>query len=140
MDWVTHELNKIHKASCIERALELNTERDKPPLLRAGGGARRSIQQRKEALKKHDVNPTALCHWTGWWSENSAGLLDHDIDDIIGGAQAPVTIKTYVSCCKHWAHFRELLNKPSLFPENEGLFDAEKDVLRFAALHFGPHG
>ena len=140
MDWVTHELHKIHAANLIERTQERRDNEGKTPMLRAGGGPRRSILQRNEALKRHDVQPTALCNWTGWWSQNSAALLDHDIDILVGGAKAPGTLKTYVSCFKHWSHFRELLNKTSLISENENFFDAEKDVLRFAALQFGPLG
>ena len=140
MDWVVHELNKIHEANNADRAREKLEMLQNPPILRAGGGPRKSILQRKEALKQHDVLPTALCNWTGWWSQNSAALLDHDIDVLVGGAKAPGTLKTYVSCFKHWAHFRDLLNKPSLLLENENIFEAEKDVLRFAALHFGPLG
>ena len=138
MDWVVHECNKIIEQNHSDEA-ESSTP-PKPPLLRAGGGPRRSILQRKEALKQHDIQPTALCTWMGWWSSSSTNMLDHDIDCLVGGAKAPGTIKTYVSCFKHWAHFRFLLGKPCLFDDDENTHDAEKDTLRFCALHFGPLG
>ena len=45
-----------------------------------------------------------------------------------------------MSCFKHWSHYRELQDKNIFIFEEEGLRAAEKDVLRFCALQFGPLG
>ena len=39
MDWVVHELNKIHEANNADRAREKLELLANPPTLRAGGGA-----------------------------------------------------------------------------------------------------
>ena len=138
MDWAIRECNKIIEQNNLDNPVNPHTPT--PTLLRAGGGPRKAILQKNEAMKRHDTQPTALCTWMGWWSSSSTNMLDHDIDLLVGGAKAPGTLKTYVSCFKHWAHFRYLLGKPSLLGNNEKPVDAEKDVLRFSALHFGPLG
>ena len=111
-----------------------------PGLMRAGGGPRKTTKLQKQALEGLTSSISALCDWDEWRCNPTSTLLDNEVNNLVGGAKAPRTIKTYVSCFIHWAHFRELQEKPVLVTENEGLIHAERDVLRFAALQFGPLG
>ena len=88
MDWVVHECNKIIDQNNRDEAD--TPVPNKPPTLRAGGGPRKSVLQRKEALRTHDAKPTALCTWMGWWSSSSTNMLDRDIDTLVGGGPRPL--------------------------------------------------
>ena len=81
-----------------------------------------------------------MCDWAGWLGADTQGRdkLDERASQLIVGAKAPGTIKTYNRCFKKWAEFRLLQGKHGLIMPEEDIMDAEKDVLRLATLHHGP--
>ena len=103
-------------------------------------GAPKANLIRQTALGRHDVGPTALCEWNGWWRTDTTEFFDGEISVLVGGSKAPQTIMTYVSCFKHWSHFRELQGKHILIQDGEDPAEAENDILRFAALQVGHLG
>ena len=67
-------------------------------------------------------------------------LLGDVIDELVGGAKAPRAAKAYASFFKQCAHFRDIRNKDFLIGANERPEEEVKDLLRHAALQFGPLG
>ena len=111
-----------------------------PPRLKCGGGETKRVCIRQEKLNPRQGPhvPITICDWGNWLYEGSCMKLDKEIDVLAGGAKAPGTIKTYSICFKRWAHFRDLQNKNFIIDPKDDQQEAELDLLRFAALQFGP--
>lgn len=107
-------------------------------MLRAGGGPNKAALRRDQALAGRKHAPATICEWNERRRQPTNDKLGAEENRLVGGSKSQKTIKTYVSCFKHWARYRELLDKAIMIRENERLVNDENDVCAFARYNSPP--